>query len=140
MLCSDLDKHQQHHILLWPFSGIRAASPFAFPFWRELHPSMACLRVLAAASLLCALGAGHEDHDHCTHEASMVNYTCNTTTCGGYMAYKASACTASMKCPAVVIIQDWNGMNDYEKERTRMLAEMGYVGLRSRHLRLRHAC
>ena len=89
---------------------------------------MACLRVLAAASLLCALGAGHEDHDHCTHEASMVNYTCNTTTCGGYMAYKASACTASMKCPAVVIIQDWNGMNDYEKERTRMLAEMGYVG------------
>ena len=58
----------------------------------------------------------------------MVNYTCNTTTCGGYMAYKASACTASMKCPAVVVIQDWNGMNDYEKERTRMLAEMGYVG------------
>jgi len=89
---------------------------------------MACLRVLAAASLLCALGAGHEDHDHCTHEASMVNYTCNTTTCGGYMAYKASACTASSKCPAVVVIQDWNGMNDYEKERSRMLAEMGYVG------------
>ena len=56
------------------------------------------------------------------------NYTCNTTTCEGYMAYNASGCTASMKCPAVVVIQDWNGMNDYEKERSRMLAEMGYVG------------
>ena len=96
---------------------------------------MAMCRVLVAATLAAtALGAGHgdhdhdHDHDHCEHEAMMVNYTCDTTTCGGYMAYKTSHCTASSKCPAVVVIQDWNGMNDYEKERTRMLAELGYVG------------
>jgi len=29
----------------------------------------------------------------------------------------------------VVVIQDWDGMNDYEMERARMLAEMGYVAL-----------
>ena len=59
-------------------------------------------------------------------ETSMQNYTCNTTTCGGYLA-KNKTCTATNKCPAVVVIQDWTGMDDYEKERSRMLAELGYV-------------
>jgi len=58
---------------------------------------------------------------------TMHNYTCNTTTCDGYLAYNASHCTASNKCPAVVVIQDWTGMDDYEKERARMLAGLGYV-------------
>ena len=58
----------------------------------------------------------------------MVNYTCSSTTCGGYMAYPHETCTSTNKCPAVVIIQDWSGMNDYEKERARMLAGMGYAG------------
>ncbi|CAE7246542.1 unnamed protein product [Symbiodinium pilosum] len=96
---------------------------------------MAMCRVLVAATLAAtALAAGHgdhdhdHDHDHCEHEAMMVNYTCDSTTCGGYMAYKTSQCNASSKCPAVVVIQDWNGMNDYEKERARMLAGLGYVG------------
>ncbi|CAE8600971.1 unnamed protein product [Polarella glacialis] len=60
--------------------------------------------------------------------ASLQNYTSNTTTCQGYLAYNHTKCTASSKCPAVVVIQDWNGMNDYEKERARMLANLGYVG------------
>merc|ERR1719247_4012497 len=49
-------------------------------------------------------------------------------TCQGYLAYKPSHCSATKKCPAVVVIQDWNGMNSYEKERSGMLADMGYVG------------
>ncbi|CAJ1396165.1 unnamed protein product [Effrenium voratum] len=89
---------------------------------------------MAARFLVLLAGAlahehGHHDHDHSCMEknTSMVPYPCNTTTCDGYIAYGHETCTSSMKCPAVVIIQDWNGMNDYEKERARMLADMGYV-------------
>jgi len=64
---------------------------------------------------------------HCLHSA-LQDYPCDTTTCQGYLAYKPSHCSASSKCPAVVVIQDWNGMNDYEKERAGMLADMGYAG------------
>ncbi|CAE8600970.1 unnamed protein product [Polarella glacialis] len=64
----------------------------------------------------------------CNMKTSLQNYTSNTTTCQGYLAYDETKCTASSKCPAVVVIQDWNGMNDYEKERARMLANLGYVG------------
>merc|ERR1719424_2665207 len=56
------------------------------------------------------------------------NYTCDGGTCQGYLAYKKATCTETKKCLAVVVIQDWNGMNDYEKERSNMLAGMDYVG------------
>eukprot|EP00929_Paragymnodinium_shiwhaense_P010988 TRINITY_DN116155_c0_g1_i1.p1 TRINITY_DN116155_c0_g1~~TRINITY_DN116155_c0_g1_i1.p1 ORF type:complete len:620 (+),score=120.35 TRINITY_DN116155_c0_g1_i1:98-1861(+) len=46
----------------------------------------------------------------------------------GLVSYNASLCTATKKCPAVVVIPDWDGMNDYEAERAVMLAELGYVG------------
>ncbi|CAE7491975.1 unnamed protein product [Symbiodinium natans] len=83
---------------------------------------------LFLAELFSGLPAASRGPEHDTVTTGLHNYTCNTTTCEGYMAYNASACTASMKCPAVVVIQDWNGMNDYEKERARMLAGLGYVG------------
>eukprot|EP00448_Togula_jolla_P030288 CAMPEP_0170620466 /NCGR_PEP_ID=MMETSP0224-20130122/28073_1 /TAXON_ID=285029 /ORGANISM="Togula jolla, Strain CCCM 725" /LENGTH=558 /DNA_ID=CAMNT_0010946641 /DNA_START=105 /DNA_END=1781 /DNA_ORIENTATION=+ len=47
----------------------------------------------------------------------------------GYMAYSESSCTSAQKCPAVVIIHDWTGMDDYEMERARMLGNWGYVAL-----------
>jgi len=63
---------------------------------------------------------------------SLHNYTCANSDdkCGtmqGYLAYKTAGCTATKKCPVVVVIQDWNGMNKYEKERSDMLAGMDYV-------------
>mmetsp|Transcript_31997 Transcript_31997/g.60255 ORF Transcript_31997/g.60255 Transcript_31997/m.60255 type:complete len:331 (-) Transcript_31997:377-1369(-) len=94
----------------------------------------AVVRALATATLLATAFAGghggHDDHDDeaCHMHVEMVNYTCDATTCGSYLVYDNTTCTSSSKCPAVVIIQDWNGMNDYEQERARMLAGMGYVG------------
>merc|ERR1719215_1524620 len=58
----------------------------------------------------------------CTPES----YACNDTTCTGYLI-APPACTAQNKCPLVVVIPDWNGMNDYEEERARMLSSLGYV-------------
>lgn len=58
---------------------------------------------------------------------SSEDYTCDGGTCQGYLSYKSASCTATNKCPAVVVIQDWTGMDSYEKERANMLAGMDYV-------------
>eukprot|EP00928_Gymnodinium_smaydae_P046516 TRINITY_DN309_c0_g1_i1.p1 TRINITY_DN309_c0_g1~~TRINITY_DN309_c0_g1_i1.p1 ORF type:complete len:312 (-),score=67.51 TRINITY_DN309_c0_g1_i1:287-1222(-) len=65
--------------------------------------------------------------ESCAAHAHLANYSCDATTCQGYLAHP-KACTSQSKCPAVVVIQDWNGMNEYEMERARMLADLGYVG------------
>jgi len=57
----------------------------------------------------------------------MVNYTAAGVDCQGFVIYDSSVCTSSSKCPAVVIIQDWTGMDDYEMERAYLLAQQGYV-------------
>jgi len=57
----------------------------------------------------------------------MVNYTAAGVDCQGFVIYDSSICTSSSKCPAVVVIQDWNGMDDYEMERAYLLAQQGYV-------------
>ena len=58
---------------------------------------------------------------HSTKQHGNTPYACDTTTCTGYLKAPA-ACTKDKKCPAVLIIPDWNGMNDYEVERANMLA------------------
>merc|ERR1719223_2666873 len=70
----------------------------------------------------------------CAHGQCLTTHLRNyTSTAGdileGYLAYDPSQCSTSQRCPAVVVIQDWDGMNAYEMERARMLAEMGYVAL-----------
>ena len=61
-------------------------------------------------------------------DAGFAAYNCNATTCQSYVVHNATLCSNQRKCPVVVIIPDWTGMDDYEMERARMLAELGYVG------------
>jgi len=60
-------------------------------------------------------------------KAMDVEYIADGVKCKGYMTYDSSKCSTASKCPAVMVVQDWNGMNDYEKQRSRLLAEKGYV-------------
>jgi len=53
-----------------------------------------------------------------------VEYTSNGTVLQGYLAYDNSI---SGKRPGILVVHEWTGLNDYAKERTRMLAELGYV-------------
>jgi dienelactone hydrolase len=53
-----------------------------------------------------------------------VSYTGDGVTMKGFVAYD-SASTA--KRPAVLIVHEWWGLNDYPKMRARELAKMGYV-------------
>lgn len=53
-----------------------------------------------------------------------VDYKEGSTVCQGYLAYDSKLVG---KAPVVMVVHDWNGIDDYEKMRCRMLAELGYV-------------
>ncbi|UYQ95177.1 dienelactone hydrolase family protein [Chitinophaga horti] len=53
-----------------------------------------------------------------------VTYKDDTTTLIGYVAYNEASDAAR---PAVLVVPEWWGINDYPKARARQLAEMGYI-------------
>jgi dienelactone hydrolase len=54
-----------------------------------------------------------------------VEYKDGDTVLEGYIAYDTNI---KGPRPGVVIVHDWNGTDEYEERRARMLAELGYVG------------
>ncbi len=55
-----------------------------------------------------------------------VTYKAAGTTLKGYLAYEGST---DQKRPAVLVVPEWWGLNDYAKMRARMLADLGYVAM-----------
>lgn len=55
-----------------------------------------------------------------------VEYSANGTTLKGYLAYDDSI---EGKRPGILVVHEWWGLNDYARERARMLAELGYTAL-----------
>lgn len=55
-----------------------------------------------------------------------VTYTADNVTMKGYLAYDANQ---KGKRPAVLVVHEWWGHNDYARKRATMLAEMGYIAL-----------
>jgi dienelactone hydrolase len=55
-----------------------------------------------------------------------VTYTVNGVTYKGFVAYDDNI---KGKRPAVLVIPEWWGLNDYPKMRARKLAELGYIAL-----------
>ncbi len=55
-----------------------------------------------------------------------VNYTADTANMVGFVAYNEAD---SAKRPAVLVIPEWWGLNDYPKMRARELAKLGYIAL-----------
>jgi dienelactone hydrolase len=53
-----------------------------------------------------------------------VSYTGNGITMNGYAVYDS---TKQGKLPAVIVVHEWWGLNDYPKMRARKLAQLGYV-------------
>lgn len=53
-----------------------------------------------------------------------VTYSVDTMTMNGYLAYDSAA---TGKRPAVLVVHEWWGLNDYPKKRAEQLAELGYV-------------
>jgi len=55
-----------------------------------------------------------------------VTYTLDTLNMNNYMVYDENI---EGKRPAVLVIHEWWGLNDYAKDRAKMLAEMGYIAM-----------
>jgi len=55
-----------------------------------------------------------------------ISFAGDSTTMNGYVAYDTSLET---KRPAILIIPEWWGLNDYPKMRARELAKLGYIAL-----------
>jgi dienelactone hydrolase len=55
-----------------------------------------------------------------------VTYNGNNTTMNGYVVYKDSSQGIR---PAVLVVHEWWGLNDYAKMRARQLAQLGYVAM-----------
>ena len=55
-----------------------------------------------------------------------VIYTADSVTLKGFMAYDANR---QGKRPVVLVVHEWWGLNDYVRNRTRQLAEMGYLAM-----------
>ena len=55
-----------------------------------------------------------------------VNYTVDTLNMTSYVVYDENK---DGKRPAVLVLHEWWGLNDYTKRRAKMLAEMGYIAM-----------
>ena len=55
-----------------------------------------------------------------------VTYTADSVTMNGYVAFDS---TITGKRPAVIVVPEWWGMNDYAKRRARELASLGYIAM-----------
>jgi carboxymethylenebutenolidase len=58
-------------------------------------------------------------------KAEMISYKSGSDTVGGYLALPGGG----GKHPAVIVIHEWWGLNDWAQEQTRRFAEQGYVAL-----------
>jgi dienelactone hydrolase len=54
------------------------------------------------------------------------SYSVGSTNMNGYVVYKDSG---QEKRPAVLVVPEWWGLNDYAKGRARQLADLGYVAM-----------
>ncbi|MBL7702986.1 MAG: dienelactone hydrolase family protein [Ferruginibacter sp.] len=55
-----------------------------------------------------------------------VNYTLDSLNMGGYVVYDENI---EDKRPAVLVVHEWWGLNDYAKRRARELAGLGYIAM-----------
>ena len=58
------------------------------------------------------------------YKEEKVSYKLDTVTMDGYVVYDESS---DKKRPAVLVVPEWWGLNDYPKMRAKKLAELGYV-------------
>ena len=78
---------------------------------------MRCL-YLSVALVLCAAATLQAEV-----KTEVIEYKVGNQTYQGYLAYD----DANKKAPGVLVFHEWWGLNEYAKQRTEMLAKLGYV-------------
>lgn len=87
--------------------------------------------LLFAITLLCLAGCNNNNSK--TNPKQSVNikeenitYLADTVVMNGFVAYDS---INSEKRPAIIVIPEWWGLNDYAKSRAKQLASLGYVAM-----------
>lgn len=65
-------------------------------------------------------------YSHAALHEKVVNYRAGSIPLKGYLAWDDAY---GAKQPAVLVVHEWWGLNDYARQRARMLAELGYTAL-----------
>ncbi len=78
-------------------------------------------KTIAALGMLLLTGVAHA-----AVKGEEVTYQSGDTQLKGYLAYDDEI---KGERPAVLVVHEWWGHNDYARQRARMLAELGYVAL-----------
>ncbi len=55
-----------------------------------------------------------------------VTYSTTSATMNGYVVYNENS---DLKRPAIIVVPEWWGLNDYAKMRAKKLAELGYIAM-----------
>jgi dienelactone hydrolase len=61
-----------------------------------------------------------------SYKEEMVTYEGDSATMNGFVVYNENS---DAKRPAVLVVPEWWGLNDYAKMRARKLAELGYIAM-----------
>ena len=80
-------------------------------------------RILVASMAICSLALAGPAR--AAVKTAMVSYPSGTETVSGYLALPDSA----GKHPALIVIHEWWGLNDWVKEQAQKFAGLGYVAL-----------
>jgi dienelactone hydrolase len=102
--------------------------------YRSKKPVMKFAKtILLATAGLLALASCNNDKEKETTEAKApklkeetVSYTGDSVTMNGYIVYDESK---EGPRPAVLVVHEWWGQNDYSRSRARQLADLGYVAM-----------
>ena len=96
-----------------------------------MKPSILFLLALASIQIVVSCGnpssaVTREDstNAHPTMKEETVTYTLDTVTMKGFVVYDESS---DKKRPAVLVVPEWWGLNDYTRSRARQLAALGYI-------------
>jgi len=89
----------------------------------ETRKIIYCLTILIMASLSAGLEAKTAGSKI---KEENITYQVGNTVYNGFIAYNENL---KGKRPAVLVVHEWWGLNDYPKMRARQLAELGYVAL-----------
>lgn len=86
--------------------------------------SLHALLLLAVAFVSCQPAPPKTPAPSIREEGVM--YTGDSVTMKGWIAYDENN---KLKRPAILVVHEWGGLDDYAKKRTRQLAELGYVAM-----------
>src|SRR5450759_4917437 len=83
------------------------------------------------AILICTIminisSIGHSTSMPSNIKEEIVTYTADGVTYKGFIAYDTNI---KGKRPAILVVHEWWGLNDYTKMRARKLAELGYIAM-----------